>query len=129
MLGLLLGEGRVRCLCWDVLTFAVAAVLVCGFSAGVSAAGVARWYMTAGMLAGAIAWHSTVRPIVHHIVSLLLRLFLRPLYFLEKYYLEPLRCRMHHRHVCHVEKKAEKSPKTEKSSCKSRRKYYIINHT
>ena len=43
ILGLVLGNGPVRCFCWDLLAFAAAAVLVCGFSAGVSASGLARF--------------------------------------------------------------------------------------
>ena len=54
--GLLLGEGPVRCFVWDVAAFAAAAVLLYGFCAGVSASGVARWYMAGAMLVGALAW-------------------------------------------------------------------------
>ena len=47
--GLVLGEGPVRCFLWDVAAFAAAAVLLYGFCAGVSASGVARWYMAGAM--------------------------------------------------------------------------------
>lgn len=59
--GLLLGEGPVRCFLWDVAAFAAAAVLLYGFCAGVSASGVARWYMAAALLAGALAWRAAFR--------------------------------------------------------------------
>ena len=38
--GLALGDGRGRCFCWDVLTFILAAVVLCGFAAGASGSGV-----------------------------------------------------------------------------------------
>ena len=44
---LALGEGPVRCFFRDIAVFAAAAVLVCGFAAGASAGGLARWYMSA----------------------------------------------------------------------------------
>ena len=40
---LLVGRGPVRCFVLDLLAFTAAAVLLVGFSAGVSAAGLARW--------------------------------------------------------------------------------------
>lgn len=46
---LLVGRGPVRCFVLDLLAFTAAAVLLVGFSAGVSAAGLARWYMAAGL--------------------------------------------------------------------------------
>ena len=52
---LLVGRGPVRCFVLDLLAFTAAAVLLVGFSAGVSAAGLARWYMAAGLAAGALA--------------------------------------------------------------------------
>ena len=55
------GGGPVRCVLWDIAAFAAAAVLVCGFAAGVSSSGVARWYMAAGTLAGALAWYGALR--------------------------------------------------------------------
>ena len=38
------GSGSVRCFVWDVLAFAAAAFVCCGFAAGASATGAARWY-------------------------------------------------------------------------------------
>lgn len=49
---LALGEGPVRCFFRDIALFAAAAVLVCGFAAGASAGGLARWYMSAAVLLG-----------------------------------------------------------------------------
>ena len=46
------GSGPVRCFVWDVLAFAAAAFVCCGFAAGASATGAARWYMAAAMGAG-----------------------------------------------------------------------------
>ena len=50
------GSGPVRCFVWDVLAFAAAAFVCCGFAAGTSATGAARWYMAAAMGLGALCW-------------------------------------------------------------------------
>ena len=50
------GSGPVRCFVWDVLAFAAAAFVCCGFAAGASATGAARWYMAAAMGLGALCW-------------------------------------------------------------------------
>ena len=60
---LLVGRGPVRCFVLDLLAFTAAAVLLVGFSAGVSAAGLARWYMAAGLAAGAACLGRMDRPI------------------------------------------------------------------
>ena len=62
---LLVGRGPVRCFVLDLLAFTAAAVLLVGFSAGVSAAGLARWYMAAGLAAGALAWQKAIVPPLH----------------------------------------------------------------
>ena len=49
-LRLALGEGKLRCFLRDAAFFAAAAVLICGFAAGTSAGGLARWYMSAAVL-------------------------------------------------------------------------------
>ena len=59
---LALGEGPVRCFFRDIAVFAAAAVLVCGFAAGASAGGLARWYMSAAVLLGAVSWRGAVEP-------------------------------------------------------------------
>lgn len=70
-LGLALGNGRLLCFVWDLLAFAAAAVLVCGFAAGVSSAGVVRWYMAAGTLAGVLGWRWAVCGAVHRLAGAL----------------------------------------------------------
>lgn len=59
-LRLALGEGKLRCFLRDAAFFAAAAVLICGFAAGTSAGGLARWYMSAAVLLGALCWHWAV---------------------------------------------------------------------
>lgn len=61
---LLLGDGPVRCFLGDVLAFVLAAVLVCGFAAGVSTSGLARWYMAVAIAAGVLAWMTGVQPVL-----------------------------------------------------------------
>ena len=73
-----LGEGALRCFFRDIAAFAAAAVLVCGFAAGASAGGLARWYMSAALLLGAVCWHWTVQPAVHRAASMLAVLLLGP---------------------------------------------------
>lgn len=117
-LGLFFGEGRARCFCWDVLSFAAAAFLVCGFSAGVSASGVARWYMAAGVLAGVLAWNGTVGPAIRCFFRGVFRLLLWPVCMLEHRCLAPMRRRAigaleRHREL-HIQKKVGKKPKNGK---------------
>ena len=59
---LALGEGPVRCFFRDIAVFAAAAVLVCGFAAGASAGGLARWYMSVAVLLGRLVHKMLVRP-------------------------------------------------------------------
>lgn len=88
--GLVFGNGPVRCFFWDVLAFAAAAVLVFGFSAGVSASGVARWYMTGALLAGVLAWQQAVQPAVHRFLRGALHLLIWPLQVTDRRLLRPL---------------------------------------
>lgn len=88
--GILLGSGPVRCFCLDLLTFAAAAVLVCGFSAGVSTSGLARWYMAASMVVGVLAWNQAIAPSVYQAASKILRMAIWPLRKLEGVVLYPL---------------------------------------
>ena len=67
--GILLGNGRFLCLVWDVLAFACAAVLLCGFAASASAGGGTRWYMAVGLGAGALAWHGAVSGTLHALAN------------------------------------------------------------
>ena len=66
--GLALGGGPLLTALWDLLMFAAAAVLLCGFAAGASASGVVRWYMAAAMLAGALGWRFSAAEAVRRIV-------------------------------------------------------------
>lgn len=75
---LLVGRGPVRCFVLDLLAFTAAAVLLVGFSAGVSAAGLARWYMAAGLAAGALAWQKAIVPPLHVLAAWIVRLLLAP---------------------------------------------------
>lgn len=63
--GLAVGNGRLLSFLWDVLAFAAAAVLLCGFTASASAGGVTRWYMAAGLGAGALAWRWAISGMLH----------------------------------------------------------------
>lgn len=117
-LGLVLGDGPVRCFFWDILTFAAAAVLVCGFSAGVSASGLARWYMAGGVLVGLLAWYATIGPAIRRGLRELLEIMLWPLRMLAFRCVRPLGRalkRKVQRHLPHpIEKKAGKKPKNGK---------------
>ena len=89
-LRLALGEGKLRCFLRDAAFFAAAAVLICGFAAGTSAGGLARWYMSAAVLLGALCWHWAVQPAVHRAASMLAVLLLGPLHAAHKMLLQPL---------------------------------------
>ena len=71
--GLIFGNGRVLGFVWDVAAFLAAAVALCGFAAGASAAGLARWYMAAGLALGALSWHGAVSGALHAAAFALLR--------------------------------------------------------
>ena len=100
---LALGEGPVRCFFRDIAVFAAAAVLVCGFAAGASAGGLARWYMSAAVLLGAVSWRWAVRP--------------DPLRLVHKMLVRPAQMRLQaaqsRRRAC---RKAKKSAKIKKSA-------------
>ena len=91
---LALGEGPVRCFFRDIAVFAAAAVLVCGFAAGASAGGLARWYMSAALLLGAVCWHWTVQPAVHRCAAAAAACLLAPLHAVEKTAVRPLKKRL-----------------------------------
>ena len=75
----------------DLLAFTAAAVLLVGFSAGVSAAGLARWYMAAGLAAGALAWQKAIVPPLHVLAAWIVRLLLAPARWGQRYIAVPLR--------------------------------------
>ena len=85
------GSGPVRCFVLDLLAFTAAAVLLVGFSAGVSAAGLARWYMAAGLAAGALAWQKAIVPPLHVLTEWIVRLLLAPACWGRRYIAVPLR--------------------------------------
>ena len=85
------GSGPVRCFVLDLLAFTAAAVLLVGFSAGVSAAGLARWYMAAGLAAGALAWQKAIVPPLHVLTEWIVRLLLAPARWGRRYIAVPLR--------------------------------------
>ena len=94
LVGLVLGEGPLRRFCWDVMAFVAAAVLLCGFSAGVSDSGLARWYMAVALLIGVVCWHCTVQPAVHRALYGLCRLMLWPIHWLQRHLVQPCRNRL-----------------------------------
>lgn len=59
------GNGPVRCFVWDVLGLCCRAFVCCGFAAGASATGAARWYMAAAIGLGALCWRWCVSHAVH----------------------------------------------------------------
>lgn len=114
---LALGEGPVRCFFRDIAVFATAAVLVCGFAAGASAGGLARWYMSAAVLLGAASWQWAVQPAVHRAAAALAELACRPLRLVHKMLVRPAQMRLQaaqsRRRAC---RKAKKSAKIKKSA-------------
>lgn len=126
--GLLLGNGRVLSFVWDLLFFAFAAVLLTGFSAGVSATGVVRWYMAAAMLAGAMGWSWALSGPVHALARRVLRLLLLPLQAWERFIWEPLsekaRTAVESSVALHQKrkKKHEKKPKPGKKQLQKQRR-------
>ena len=99
------GSGPVRCFVWDVLAFAAAAFVCCGFAAGASATGAARWYMAAAMV------HRALRGTVFVLVW--------PLRFAADYAVHPFKQRLLARMIRHARrrnaqdscKKSGKKPK------------------
>lgn len=83
-LELLFGESRFAGLILDLLSFAAAAVAVCGFAAELSASGTARWYMAAAMGTGALGWQITAAPVLQRGMHFLLKMLAMPLRWSEK---------------------------------------------
>ena len=115
--------GALRCFFRDIAAFAAAAVLVCGFAAGASAGGLARWYMSAALLLGAACWHWTVQPAVHRCAAAAAACLLAPLHAVEKTAVRPLKKRLAAARSRRRErKKAKKSEKKQKSAEKQLQK-------
>lgn len=116
-LSLALGRGRLRDLAGDILAFAAAAVLVAGFSAGSSATGSTRWYMSLAVLLGAACWYIAAAPVVHSVGDSLTRLALRPLQLLHRLLFAPISAEMklQRQKIFHfLSKKCRKPQKTGK---------------
>ena len=97
------------------------------FAAGTSAGGLARWYMSAAVLLGALCWHWAVQPAVHRAASMLAVLLLGPLHAAHKMLLQPLQDRAAQaRTVRKSRKTAKKSRKTQNSAEKQLQKPSII---
>ena len=112
--GLALGDGRGRCFCWDVLTFILAAFVLCGFAAGASSSGVVRWYMAAGMLAGALGWRFSAAEAVRRSVWRLVAAAAWPFAAVSRHVTAPLAARFRQT----AGNRAEKMRKTPKNSKK-----------
>lgn len=128
---LLLGEGALRCFVGDILAFAAAAVLLCGFAAGASASGLSRWYMAAAMAAGALCWQLSVQTALQCALGALLAALVWPYRQLHKRVLHPIAQRFRTAVVAKKQKKTKnvqkKHGKRQKSSCQTRQKCYIID--
>lgn len=87
----LLAAAPVRCFVWDVLAFAAAAFVCCGFAAGASATGAARWYMAAAMGLGALCWRWCVSHAVHRALRGTVFVLVWPLRFAADYAVHPFK--------------------------------------
>lgn len=88
--GLALGEGALRSFLLDILTFAAAAFMLCGFAAGASGSGVGRWYMAGAMGVGALSWKWTASGVLHRTLHCILSLLCLPLRWLEHHIRQPI---------------------------------------
>lgn len=114
---LALGEGAIRCFLRDIAAFAAAAVLVCGFAAGASAGGLARWYMSAAALLGALCWRWAIQPAAHRAALAAASFLLGPLRLVHKMLVQPLQSRIFAARKARRDRRAaKKSRKTKKSA-------------
>ena len=88
------GSGPVRCFVGDVLAFAAAAFVCCGFAAGAWATGAARWYMAAAMGLGTLCWRWCVSHAVHRALRGTVFVLVWPLRFAADYAVHPLKQRL-----------------------------------
>lgn len=91
---LALGTGFWRCLVLDILGFLAAAVVLRGYAAGLSAAGVPRWYHLAGMALGAGAWFAGVAPALAGVRARVLWVLSRPACLAKIWLWPPVRDRL-----------------------------------
>lgn len=125
LLGMAAGNGKVLSFAWDLLAFAAAAVLLCGFTASASAGGVSRWYMAAGMAAGALAWHWAASGWLHRIVRSVSGVCLAAALRLQRLLTAPF-IRFWHRYT--IGKREKRTIKAKKSSQKvTKRKKQLQN--
>ena len=127
------GSGPVRCFVWDVLAFAAAAFVCCGFAAGASATGAARWYMAAAMGLGALCWRWCVSHAVHRALRGTVFVLVWPLRFAADYAVHPFKQRLlarirkiRHARRRNAQDSCKKSGKKPKMCCKTSTQYYII---
>ena len=116
-LSLALGRGKLRDFAGDMLAFAAAAVLAAGFSAGSSATGSTRWYMSLAVLLGAVCWYIAAVPVVHSVGGILARLTLQPLQLLHRLLFAPISAeiKLQQQKIFHfLSKKCRKPQKTGK---------------
>ena len=78
-------------MCWP---FAAAAFVCCGFAAGASATGAARWYMAAAMGLGALCWRWCVSHAVHRALRGTVFVLVWPLRFAADYAVHPFKQRL-----------------------------------
>ena len=111
--GLALGGGPLLTALWDLLMFAAAVVLLCGFAAGASASGVVRWYMAAGMLVGALGWRFSAAEAVRRSVWRLVAAAAWPFAAVSRHVTAPLAARCRHT-AGKLAEKLRKKPKNSK---------------
>jgi hypothetical protein len=89
--GLLLGEGRLRTFCMDLLSFVAAAVLLFGYAAGSSACGSLRWYMLLAAGMGAWSFHTAVYPLIHWTLNKCLAIVIFPMDSFSRRVMQPFK--------------------------------------
>lgn len=112
--GLALGGGPLLTALWDLLSFAAAAVLLCGFAAGASSSGVVRWYMAAGMLAGALGWRFSAAEAVRRSVWRLVAAAAWPFASVSRHVTAPLAARFRQTAGNRAEKLRKKTKNSKK---------------
>ncbi|HJD22327.1 MAG TPA: hypothetical protein H9915_11020 [Candidatus Gemmiger faecigallinarum] len=115
--GLLFGESRPVRFVLDLAAFGLAAVLACGFAAGLSASGAVRWYMAAAMALGALGWRWAASGALHRLTAGLLRLLAAPLRLAGRL-LQPAKRRF----AAALERRAEQSAEKRQKGQKKRKK-------
>lgn len=81
---LLFGDSSPVQFALDLLQAGCAAVLLCGFAAGLSASGGVRWYMAAALLLGGLGWRWSGSLLLHRAFHRILRLLTLPFRGLQR---------------------------------------------